>query len=216
MKNKLCSFLSYCLWSEAQDHQVWGPYTYQIECALFKREYHHLKDLIKKMFWRQCTCLWWLANKGAATDALDCWQHYKRVHTAEHKPSRENTPDCLFQVGRENPILAPKILESLYLLLSAYFHFSWCSFSSSTGTFFFFFSPQPASILRLATCSCTLLKAKTTPPRNEDRLCGEETMREPRHSEEEKKEAHVTKERLCSSLERGQWQLQKDTCYKLF
>lgn len=34
-------------------------------------------------------------------------------------------------------------------------------------------------------------------------------MREPRHLEEEKEEALATKARLCSSHERGQWQLQK-------
>lgn len=50
MKNKSHSSLSCHLCSEAQDFQVWGPYIYQIECVLFKRKYHHLKDLIKKNF----------------------------------------------------------------------------------------------------------------------------------------------------------------------
>lgn len=49
-KKKLCSLLSYCLWSEVQDYQVWGPYMYQIECVLFKREYHHLTDLLQNDF----------------------------------------------------------------------------------------------------------------------------------------------------------------------
>lgn len=95
--------------------------------------------LISKWFWRQCTCLWRLSNKRAVTHltADTTVNVFMQLST---NPQGKTHLTASFRWGDNNPIPAPKFQHfSLYLLLSAYFHFSWCVFSSSIRTFLFSF-----------------------------------------------------------------------------